>query len=75
MTLDSGEIGRTYTVSQVSLPLSTGRRLEALGMTEGTKITVLNSTRHGPLIIRLRGSRCASGRKIAENIRVKEETP
>ena len=74
MTLDSGEIGRTYTVSQVSLPLSTGRRLEALGMTEGTKITVLNSKRHGPLIIRLRGS-FAIGRKIAENIRVKEETP
>jgi DtxR family Mn-dependent transcriptional regulator len=46
-----------------------GRRLMDMGLTPGTKITVVKSAPfHGPLEILVRGSRLALGRGIAERI-------
>ena len=42
MLLKDAKIGRTYTVKSVRLPFQLERRLEALGMTRQTAISVLN---------------------------------
>ncbi|MEG0147395.1 MAG: FeoA domain-containing protein [Eggerthellaceae bacterium] len=70
MTLDQGIIGRAYEVEETHLALGVEKRLEALGMTHGTKIEVLNSKSGGTLIIKVRGSRFAVGRGIASKITV-----
>ena len=46
------------------------KRLEALGMTRGSSITILNSKNHGVLIVKVRGTRFALGRNITKNILV-----
>jgi ferrous iron transport protein B len=43
-------------------------RLAALGFTPGAVLTVLRSSDHGPLLVSLRGSRVALGRKEAGHI-------
>ena len=48
------------------------RRLEALGVNERTPVTVLNKKGSGSLIIKVRGTRLALGRQIAEGITVEE---
>lgn len=72
MTLREAEIGATYTVSSLNLDLMTRRRLEALGLTRGTNISILNRSRGGAVILMVRGSRLAIGGKIAETIHMKE---
>ena len=51
MTLDTGKINETYTIEKIDLPLKLEKRLEALGMTEGTSILVLNAKSRGTLIV------------------------
>ena len=41
MILKDAQIGRTYTVKTVHLPFQLERRLEALGMTRRTSISVV----------------------------------
>lgn len=72
MTLRNAEIGRTYTVYSLELDTVTMRRLEALGLTKGTDVRILNRNRGGSVIVMVRGSRLALGAKIAETIHMKE---
>ncbi|MDF2538367.1 MAG: FeoA family protein [Herbinix sp.] len=72
MTLHNARIGITYTVNSLDLDIVTMRRLEALGLTKGTHIKVLNRNRGGSIILMVRGSRLALGRKIAESILMRE---
>lgn len=72
MKLTDGEKDRRYTVRSMELPLQTERRLEALGMTEGTQVYLVNKKRHGAVIVKLRGTRFAFGRQIAEQVEVTE---
>lgn len=72
MRLSEGRIGETYAVEEVRLAGSLTRRLEALGVNEQTKITVQNRKPGGPFIIKVRGTRLALGRKIADEIRIRE---
>ncbi len=72
MTLRGAKIGGTYTVDSINLDLATLRRLEALGLTRGTNIRILNRNNGGSIILMVRGSRLALGRKIAEAIHMKE---
>ena len=72
MILKDAQIGRTYTVEAVHLPFQLERRLEALGMTRRTSISVLNRKGKGILIIKLRGTRFALGYNITKNITVEE---
>lgn len=59
MLLKDALIGRTYTVESIHLPFQLERRLEALGMTRQTAVSVLNRKGKGILIIKLRGTRFA----------------
>lgn len=70
MQLCEGKIGVCYIIEQIALPLEMEHRLEALGMTVGTKIYVVNRKGRGILIIKLRGTRFALGYNITKNIRV-----
>ena len=62
------DIGGIYEVCGMKLPRKVQMRLTALGMTEGTRIKVLNNKRSGSVIFHVRGTRLAVGRKIAEHI-------
>lgn len=73
MKLKDAEIGKSYIVKAISLPFQLERRLEALGMTEGTSIEIINRKGKGIMIIRLRGTRFALGCNITANIDISKE--
>ena len=58
-----------YFVKGMNLPLKTAKRLEALGMTSGAEIIVLNKKKSA-LIAEFRGTRFALGKEIAQNIEI-----
>lgn len=72
MTLKQGENHHTYEVQSIQIELQLERRLEALGLTEGSLITILNNDKRGAMTVKFRGTRFALGRRITENIQVKE---
>lgn len=72
MELRQGKICGTYVIDNISLPLQTEKRLEALGMTQGTPVEVLNRKSGGTMIVRVRGTRFALGKGITKNIEVTE---
>lgn len=72
MKLYEGQKGSTLQVIHMALPVQTERRLEVLGMLEGTRITVVNRKKRGAMIIKIRGTRFAVGQNITEHIEVKE---
>lgn len=72
MKLIEGEPGQRYEVSDTTLPIETERRLEALGLTYGTRIRVINKKKHGAMVIKIRGTRFAVGKNIAEHVVVQE---
>lgn len=72
MTLKQGKSNHTYRVESLQTALDLERRLEALGLTEGSHITILNNQKKGALTARFRGTRFAIGRQIAERILVSE---
>ena len=74
MTLKQGKNNKTYQVLSINIELLLERRLEALGLTEGAKITILNNNKKGALTARFRGTRFAFGKRIADHIEVKEVT-
>ena len=74
MTLKQGKNNKTYQVLSINSELLLERRLEALGLTEGAKITLLNNNKKGALTARFRGTRFALGKRIADHIEVKEVT-
>lgn len=73
MRLKEGKDGHTYVVEEISIELNLERRLEALGLTEGSRITVLNNRKKGAMTVKFRGTRFALGRRIADHIFVKED--
>jgi ferrous iron transport protein A len=72
MTLYEGEKGSTLLVLRMALPVQTERRLEVLGMLEGTRIVVVNRKKRGAMIVKIRGTRFAMGQSITRHIEVKE---
>lgn len=72
MNLLEGRIGLTYQVHEVNLIRATEGRLQALGLTKGTQIKILNRKRNGSIIFKVRGTRLAVGKEIAEAIQMKE---
>lgn len=73
IALSKGKIHNQYTIESMDLPMNIEKRLEALGMTHGTKLSVLNSKSGGVLIVKIRGTRFALGRNITKNICVRCE--
>ena len=72
MKLYEGEIRSAYTVRSVMVEEAITRRLEALGINEKTEILVLNKKQSGTIIIKVRGTRLALGRRITGGIEVEE---
>ncbi len=72
MKLSDTAPGRLFYVAGLDLPNELSRRLEALGMIEGSTVKVLRRKRRGAMIITVRGTRFALGRSIAEHISVRE---
>lgn len=71
MQLCTGQMGKTYRIQSMELPLQTEKRLEALGLTKNTPIRILNRKGHGTMIVQVRGTRFALGYGITKNIQVK----
>lgn len=72
MVLKEGKNHHTYEVLSIHIELQLERRLQALGLTEGSLITILNNDKHGSLTAKFRGTRFALGKRIADNIEVAE---
>lgn len=72
MTLQEGSAGKRYTVEKLDLPVDLERRLEALGLIEGSQISLLRKKRKGAMIVTVRGTRFAVGYGISTHITVKE---
>ncbi|MCI9442620.1 MAG: ferrous iron transport protein A [Ruminococcus sp.] len=70
MRLKEGKNNHVYEVQDIDVELNLERRLEALGLTAGTKVTILNNDKKGALTVKFRGTRFALGKRIAENITV-----
>ena len=70
MYRSDGKKETQYFVKYIELPTGIEKRLEALVMTRGTSVTVLNSKSKGILIVKVRGTRFALGRNITEHISV-----
>ena len=67
MVLKEGLNGHTYRVLSIQIELQLERRLEALGLTDGSLITILNND-----TVKFRGTRFALGRRIADHIEIEE---
>ena len=72
MRLKEGKNDHVYEVEDIEVELNLERRLEALGFTEGTKVTILNNNKKGSMTVKFRGTRFALGKRIADHITVKE---
>ncbi len=72
MTLAEGNIDEKYVVEQVNLPITLEKRMESLGMTIGSKVTLLQQKRNKTSVILIRGTKFAIGRDVASNIYVRE---
>lgn len=70
MTLKQGANQKLYRIQEIQLELSIKRRLQALGLTRGTIVRVINNDRKGAMTVTFRGTRFALGRKITEHISV-----
>ena len=81
--LKDGEIGNITSVKSGGRGIGRGgqhggwgfeRRLADMGLTPGTRVTVVKSAPlHGPFEVLVRGSRLALGRGVAERIYVEVE--
>ena len=71
MKLFDGAEQKIYSVKSINLPASISKRLEALGMVAGTKLSIRNKRKTAVIII-IRGTRFALGKAIAQNIEVEE---
>lgn len=72
MTLYEAKKDHEYTIRGLYVEEAVTRRLQALGLNDGTKIQVLNRKRRGALIIRVRGTRLALGKHLSSNIEIGE---
>lgn len=72
MTLNNAKIGLIYTVNSINLDRAIISRLEALGLTNGTNIKILNCNKGGSAMLMVRGTRLALGNKITDAIYIKE---
>lgn len=72
ITLWDSVIKKEYSVERILLDNLIARRLEALGITEGTCIIPLTRKKSGAMIVKVRGTRLALGKNITSNIELSE---
>lgn len=73
MTVFDGIPEKNYEVIGLCLAEDITRRLEALGIFEGTRIEILNKKKNGAVIIKARGARWALGKEFAQGIQIEEK--
>lgn len=73
MTILEGTVRETYIVTDIHTEENVMRRLEALGINSGTHLKLMNRKKNGTVIIKVRGTRWAVGKDIAEGIEVAPE--
>lgn len=64
--------GESCIIEKINLPFQMEQRLQALGMTRDTTVSVLNRKGKGIMIIKLRGTRLALGYNMTKNITVRK---
>lgn len=74
MTLYEAEKGASCLIKGLYVEPAITRRLQALGLNDGTTVNVLNRKKHGALIIQVRGTRLALGKHISSNIEIQQES-
>ena len=72
MTLYEAEKGRSYFIEGLYVEPMITRRLQALGLNDGTKVFIQNRKKRGALIVQVRGTRLALGKHISSNIEIRE---
>lgn len=72
MTLYEAQKGGSYCVEGLCVEPAVTRRLQALGLNDGTVVNILNRKKQGALIVQVRGTRLALGKHISSNIKVSE---
>ncbi len=73
MTLYDAKKGDSCRICGLYVEPGITRRLQALGLNDGTTVKILNRKRRGALIIQVRGTRLALGKHISSNIEIAEE--
>jgi len=68
MTLSTVDQGNRVVVRHIQPSRMLTARLAAMGITEGSLVTVVSNKRHGPILLDVEGTRIAIGRGIAEKI-------
>ncbi|MDP4134144.1 MAG: FeoA domain-containing protein [Bacillota bacterium] len=71
MNLSQGVRDNSYKIINIEMPENIERRLQTLGITEGSIVELLNIKKNGTLILKVRGSRFAVGGKIASGIKIR----
>lgn len=75
MTLKEGKSEKEYIVEKSMLKQPQKRRLEAMGLIEGTKIRKINEAIDGSVIFMVRGTRLAISKELSEDIIIRDLTP
>lgn len=73
MTLFEAKMEKKYRICGLFAEEEITRRLEALGLNDGTLIHVLTRKKNGALIVKVRGTRLALGKHISSGVEVTEE--
>lgn len=74
MTLFEAETDKSLIITGLYVEDSMARRLQALGLNEGTRIKVKQRKKKGALIVQVRGTKLALGKHITAGIKVKEDS-
>lgn len=72
MTLYEGKKGGRYVVCGLYMEEGIMRRLQALGLNDGTRVRILNRRKKGAMIIQVRGTRLALGKHITSGIEIRD---
>lgn len=72
MTLFEGQKKAQYRVDGLYVEEGITRRLQALGLNDGTAIYILERKKNGSMIIKVRGTRLALGKHLTSKIDVTE---
>lgn len=73
MTLYEAQKNQEYIIEGLFVEEAVTRRLQALGLNDGTRVKVLNKKKRGALIIQVRGTRLALGKHLSSNIEIRGE--
>ena len=72
MTLYEAQKGHRYCIEGLYVEPAITRRLQAVGLNDGTIVNILNRKKHGALIVQVRGTRLALGKHISSSIEISD---